>query len=150
VNHRLGSGLDAPANSWGSIEFKAMQDDAAADPEHGGCAEDAEECQEGGHTANKHASERAARTGDGRSAVVLCKSQAEIVGFDDQSYHAYTAAVIPSATTANTAACIEMLPTGTAASVIAMISAERMKSVLMALPTFSSSIDCAFDITVRK
>ena len=41
-----------------------------------------------------------------------------------------------------------MLPAGTAASVIAMISAERMKSVLMALATFSSSTDCAFNATV--
>ena len=48
----------------------------------------------------------------------------------------YTATVIPIPTTANTVACIRKLPAGKAASVIAMISAERMKSVLIALATF--------------
>ena len=51
----------------------------------------------------------------------------------------YTAAVIPIPTSASTSDCIHRLPAGSAPSVIAMISAERMKSVLMALATFSSS-----------
>ena len=43
-----------------------------------------------------------------------------------------------------------MLDTGSAASEIAMISADRMKSVLMALATFSSSSDCGFSATVSS
>jgi hypothetical protein len=60
----------------------------------------------------------------------------------------YTAAVMPIPTSASTTACVTKPPAGSAASVIAMISAERMKSVLMALATFSSSIVFAFNATV--
>jgi hypothetical protein len=44
--------------------------------------------------------------------------------------------VIPIPTIANTSPWTKMLLSGTAAKVIAMISADRMKSVFMALATF--------------
>src|SRR5258707_11570035 len=55
---------------------------------------------------------------------------------------------MPIPTIANTNACIQKLALGTADKVIAMISAERMKSVLTALSTFSSSNVWAFIATV--
>ena len=47
-------------------------------------------------------------------------------------------------------AWLTMLPPGMAASVMAMISAERMKSVLMALAIFSSSKVLASSATVSS
>ena len=65
-----------------------MQDDAAANPDHGGCADDAENSQEHRHPANKGASERPAHTGKDRGAVVVGKRHTKIVGFHDQRYDA--------------------------------------------------------------
>jgi hypothetical protein len=50
---------------------QAMQDDAASNPDHGGCADGAENCEEHGHPANKAAS-----------------GHTEIVGFHDRRYDA--------------------------------------------------------------
>jgi hypothetical protein len=49
---------------------------------------------------------------------------------------------MPMPTAASTMACVQKETSGTVASEIAMISAERMKSVAMALRTFSSSKLC--------
>ena len=55
---------------------------------------------------------------------------------------------MPMATTAITVACIQIVSAERPDRVIAMISADRMKSVLMALATRSSSSVCAFGATV--
>ena len=65
--------------------------------------------------------------------------QAEIVGFDDQRDDAIDRGRDADADDGQHHRLRHGMPAGMAASVIAMISAERMKSVLMALATFPSS-----------
>ena len=55
-----------------------MQDDAAANPDHGGGADGAENCQEYGHPAHEGASDPPAHTGKNRGTVVAGKGQTEI------------------------------------------------------------------------
>ena len=112
-----------------------MQHDAATDPDHGGGADGAEQFQEDGHAANEAASQRPAHAAKRRAAIACCQRQTDVVGLHDHATTPYTATVIPIATSANTSDCVRRLPAGSAANVIAMISAERMKSVLMALAT---------------
>jgi hypothetical protein len=61
VSRGFGDDVDRRADGRRAVYFQAMQDDAAANPDHGGCADGAENCQEHGHPANKGASEREAR-----------------------------------------------------------------------------------------
>jgi hypothetical protein len=73
-----------------------------------------------------------------RVLTLLARATPKSSAFTISATTPYTTTVIPNPTSASTRACVTKLPAGTAASVIVMISAERMQPVLMALATFSS------------
>ena len=80
---------------------------------------------------------------------MLRQRHAGIVGLHDQRDHAIDRDGDPdSDNRQHERLGPECSRAGTAASVIAMISADRMKSVLIALATFSSSSVCGFNATV--
>ncbi len=83
LRHEVGQVVGGVRQGVQAERFEAVQDDAAADPEHGGGADQAQETQEGRHGADDGAADRAAHR---TAAIGEC--EADVVGLHDQRHHA--------------------------------------------------------------
>ena len=88
MGRSVGRGVDGMTDRRRAVRLDAVQDDATADPDHGGGADRAEKYQEDGHAPDEGMSQTAADTAHGRGIVVLRQRHTGVVGLHDQRYHA--------------------------------------------------------------